>query len=478
MTHRPARVARLLTVSVLLGVFGGSSWTSPVAACSCGLTTTRNLVDRALAIVSGEPVDRWSESCGPPTELEASILLLGWRASNGRFDVSSGCAGHTLDPTLLDRLFGPPELFPDGEPVAVVSADAGGHAAKLVDAEGRAVRYLPGRGETHGLAPCPGGEHFVQLRGGPGDGNSLLRSFELAIWRYDGWSQVAVYPVESPEAIETSETLVCLRPDGGDVLIVWSAYVGATGVGDGKVTPVEFPVGIPGPDGAAFEFQHDRPPQVRNGDEAFDVTWELGDGFTRSIHGDNLMSMSPDPEGWDLTVDDWLDDPGEASRFGVRVVRLGVDGRATTSSDVVPIDSLGWQHGMLIPSERRTTRGVPAQVPPPLFERSGHALASPPAVSAVETSAVETSAVETAAVGTSAVRTSAVPTPSVSESSTPDPDPGDDVDDGTPARWIAAGFLALVVASGILLVVRRSDARSDARSDGRRDESPPVGGDS
>ena len=145
MHHRIARAARLILVAALRGVLGASVGSSPAAACSCGIGTTRQIVGNALAIVSGEPVDRRHESiddrgynvwafeiderwvgdtpdvievqaedvdssCGPPADVVESILRLGWRASNGRFDVSTGCGGHTLSREVVDRLFGPPEL--------------------------------------------------------------------------------------------------------------------------------------------------------------------------------------------------------------------------------------------------------------------------------------------------------------------------------------------------------------------------------
>lgn len=480
MQHRIARATRLVLVAALLGVAGASVGSVPAAACSCGISTTRRIVGNALAIVSGEPIDRWDEtidgfdhhvwafevderwvgdtpdvieiqaeagesSCGPPAEVGPSVLRLGWRASNGRFDVTPGCGSHTVSRDVLDRLFGPPELVAGGEPVAVVSADAGGHAAMLVDADGRALGYLPGGGETHGVAPCPGDQHFVQLRGGPGDEHGLIRSFELATWSYDGWTEVDVVPVESPEAIETAETLVCTAPNAGEVLVVWSTYSDATRVVDGvatveKRTP-ERRIDIAGPDVASLRFARGQPPRVATEAASFDVVWDLGDGWTRTIRGDGLMSVVAVGDGWELTVDDWRESSPTTSEPGFRVVRAEPDGRATALSDFVPIRSLGWSSGLMIPSERRTTAGLPATVPPPLFERTGRLVdATPPSTETATGDADATSG----------------PTESAT-AITDDADvvPAGDGESASWPRWVAGGLLVLVTAGAGAIAARR-----------------------
>lgn len=470
MQHRIARASRLLLVAALLGVVGASVGSSPAAACSCGIWTTRQIVGDALAIVSGEPVDRWDEtidgrdyhvwafevderwvgdtpdvievqaeagesSCGPPADVVPSILRLGWRTSNGRFDVTTGCGGHTVGRDVLDRLFGPPELLANGEPVAVVSADAGGHAAMLVDADGRALWYLPGEGETHGLAPCPGGEHFVQLRGGPGGEYGTVQSFELATWRYDGWAEVGVVPVESPEPIETAETLVCSEPEGSDVMVVWSTYQDATRVVDGVAVveslSVERPIDVAGPADASFRFRRGQPPRVAAGATTSDVAWDLGDGWTRTIRGDGLMSVLPVDDGWELTVDDWRETSPDTSEAGFRVIRAGLDGRAVAVIEFVPITSLGWASGLSVPPEHRVLAVVEAAVPPSLFERTGTAVA--PVAQDADVASV------------------------VSNPAEPD-------DSRSWARWVAGGLLVLIVAGGVVLIVRRSRAGRDESS--------------
>ncbi len=488
MHHRIARAARLFVVAALLGVVGASVGSSPAAACSCNDFTTRQVVGEALAIVSGEPVDRWDESiddrnynvwafevderwigdtpavievqaadeensCGPPAEVVASILRLGWRASNGRYDVSTGCAGHTLSGEVVDRLFGPPELVVEGEPVAVVSADAGGHAAKLVDAGGRALGYLPGDGETHGLAPCPGGEYFAQLRGEPGDEYGMARSFEVALWRYDGWVEIGTVAVESPEPIETAETLVCSKPDGSDVLVVWSTYYDATRVvhGVAAVEPLsaERPIDVAGPDGASFRFRRDQFPRVVDSAGAFDVVWDLGDGWTRSISGRALMSVIPVDDGWDLTVGDRREVSPDTSQSGFRVIRARRDGRATASSEFVPIESLGWASGLSIPPERRVLTGLEPSVPLPLFERTGTAVNAPPAprtepASDITDDDIAEPTETTAAAGVEADGAQIVDT---------DVAGGDDA--ASWPQWAAGGMLVLVLGGVVLTVQRR-----------------------
>ncbi|MDW3212405.1 MAG: hypothetical protein R8G01_00285 [Ilumatobacteraceae bacterium] len=489
MLHRIARASRLLVVAALLGVAGASVGSAPAAACSCTLWTARQIVGDALAIVSGEPIDRWDEtidgfdrnvwafevderwvgdtpdvieiqaeagesSCGPPAEVGPSILRLGWRASNGRFDVTTGCGAHTVSRDVLDRLFEPPELV-EGEPVAVVSADAGGHAAMLADADGRALGYLPGEGETHGLAPCPGGEHFVQLRGGPGDQHGMVRSFELATWSYDGWTEVGVVPVESPEAIETAETIVCNAPHAGDVVVVWSTYSDATRVVDGVATvearAPERPIDIVGPDDASFRLVREQPPRVAAGATTSEVVWDLGDGWTRTIRGDDLMSVLAIGDGWELTVDDWRETSPDTSESGFRVIRAGPDGRATATSEFVPIRSLGWTSGLLIPPERRSLDGLEPSVPPPLFVRTGTAVEAPSPTTVEPTRPTD-------------VRESAdapEPTDTAQAGGGVDDEPGDraDDDDGMSPRWISGGLLVLVVAAAGVLLARRGRHR-------------------
>lgn len=481
MQHRIVRAARLTLVAALLGVAGASVGSAPAAACSCTVWTSRQIVGDALAIVSGEPIDRWNEtidgfdhhvwafevderwvgdtpdvieiqaeagesSCGPPAEVGPSILRLGWRASNGRFDVTTGCGGHTVGRDVLDRLFGPPELLANGDPVAVVSADAGGHAAMLADANGRALGYLPGEGETHGLAPCPGGERFVQLRGGPGDEHGLVRSFELATWSYDGWTEVGVVPVESPEAIETAETLVCTAPDAGEVLVIWSTYSDATRVVDGVATvearAPERPIDIGGPDGASFRWAPDRPPRVAAGATTSDIVWDLGDGWTRTVRGDDLMSVLPVDDGWELVVGDWRESSPDSSEPGFRVVRAEPDGRSTAISDFVPIRSLGWTSGLMIPPERRTTAGLPATVPPPLFERTGRLVAAPPP-------STESTA------GGDADGTAGPTESAAAITNAADIVPADDGESASWPRWVAGGLLVLVAAGAIAIAARR-----------------------
>lgn len=458
-------------------------------------------------IASGAPVDRWSEtiggedhnvwafeidevwkgqvplvvelqasagedSCGPAVDLEASVVRLEASRREGRYQIATGCYGYTLEPAVADRLFGSPPLFRDGLPLAIVSADAGGHAAAVVDLEGRPIRYLPGDGETHGLAPCPGGDHFVQLRGGTPDEWGLLSSFELAIWRYDGWVELAAHPVSSPEPIETAETLVCTRPDGGDATIVWSTYVDeVTRVVDGMATErsriPEVPVEVPGPGDASFRLARALGPQVGGGSVASDVVWDLGDGSTWPIEGFDLGSVVATDDGWEIAFAHSRELPSGGWQSGFTTLTVGADGRASAASDFIPFESSGWPTGMVIPSDRRTLDGLDAVVPPPAFERTGELVEPPLEANADDAPDVTTRQSSTPRsvpdVAQPDVATSVddVAGPTGPDDSTTPPRADADVRDGrTWPRWVAGGILAAAMLAAVALVRRRATGRA------------------
>lgn len=253
-----------------------------------------------------------------------------------------------------------------GPPASIAAVATSDHGLAVLDAEGLPIAYLPGPGTTVGLAMCPGGDSFLQLRRtGPGDA-----PVELAVWRTAGWEVVGTVPVDvialDPALPYQSVPLACAAPDGLTSYIGWERGYDVVG---NAVIPNEstFTVVAPGPDGYAL-VQGDVGVAVASPDPNAPLVQAEGvERFWSS-------SIEVLPDGWRITsVENRFPDPPQ-----LVTRRVGLDGTVSAALTAeVAVDLFGWAATTIDPSVAAGLTITPGPAPTPLFERSGSLVDAP-----------------------------------------------------------------------------------------------------
>ncbi len=371
-------------------------------------------------------VDTTLGNCDDTVQSLWSVLMLGPPTAQGWYAYpvcSRGVLEHQLAP-LFDQVW---PLTGSGSPGAVAAVATRDHDLVVLDGVGLPLWYLPGPGPTLGLATCPGGAAFIQLRRTSWNGGPV----ELAVWDTSSWTEVGTVPIETiqlgADGAYPSVPLTCIAPDGSTSMVRWDGGYDVVG---SAVTPRDVDDGVlaPYPGGAAL----------------LDTGGALA--VQPAEQGAEIIPVAnPDPawfppEAIEVTATGWRVSRIEnrwPSKNAIVATDIALDGSATQVS-TTPIDLplFGWA---AVPLDAALVGGAPshaATTPRPLLDRSGVRIEAPapmlPVVSVVPS-------------------TSPVVTPTATTVGAAAGDDGNDSSGGF--LWVGVG--AVTVAGLAIVVLRR-----------------------
>ena len=340
----------------------------------------------------------------------------------------------------LDAFFD--EVWPlsgRGPPAAIAAVATRDHDLVVLDAQGVPLQYLPGPGPTLGVAACPGGTAFVQLRQASWDGGAV----ELAVWQYAGWAEVGTVVIDAirfdPMVGYPAMPLACLASDGLTSFIGWDSGLDVVG---SAVTPHQSDFTVVAPGRAGYELVGDGMglAVARPGTNEPPVPVAVADPFTTS-----MLSIEVTDTGWRVTV--------LQNRFPERTalltIGIGLDGTIDEPSTAfidVPIHR--WTAVPIDPAVASMLTIAPGATPTPLFERSGSVLGAPAPALPVGTAPPSVTPAPSVP-ATPPAQPSALPpsepTSSVAASGVKPAAPDDR--GGSTARWAIGGTIALLAVA-------------------------------
>ncbi len=403
-------VGRLVVLTLVSASLGVASASNGVSACSCRVTEPLHALLAADTIVVGETIgfvdnstdervdrhwlvrvhERWrgdttdtiaidldieTGDCGDTRTVLPGVLALE-DLGDGRYHLP-GCYTGMSHEALRSFFEPPPEPDGTGPPHSISAIDVGGHNLVVIDEQRRPLRYLEGAAPTFGLSACPGGTHFVQVRGSSVD-RARPQMLELVRWRLDDWSIVDVTPIDSgARPFQLPVPVMCGRADGLDVTMALAAlrrYV------DGEPVPTFDSQGpsVAGPGGLYLSLEASQWMilRVSDGDNSELVAEvEAPDDVAGADPWFDLVSIESTDTHWRLSLLTGHP-PGLStySRFDV-----------FPDGAVVPIDIVaGFDHGgtqtlaVIDPTVAVTLTIDPGPRPTALFERSGDRVDRPP----------------------------------------------------------------------------------------------------
>lgn len=376
-------------------------------------------------------VDTTLGNCDDTVQSLWSVLMLASPDPDGWYAYpvcSQGVLEHQLAP-FFDEVW---PLSGSGPPGAIAAVATRDHDLAVLDDVGRPLWYLPGPGPTLGLATCPGGAAFVQLRRTSWNEGPV----ELAVWDTSSWTEVGTLPIETiqlgADPAYPSVPLTCMSADGSTSMVRWDGGYDVIG---SVVTPREVGDGTlaPHPDGAAL-LDTGGALAVRPAEQGAEIipvaTPDLGWFPPESIE--------VTPTGWRVSriENRW------PAKNAIVATDIAFDGSAShVSTTPIDIPLFGWA---AVPVDAALVGGAPsaaAMTPRPLLDRSGVRVEAP----------VPTLPVVSVAPSTSPVVTPAAPTVGAAA--------GDDGNDSSAGSiWVGVG--AATAAGLAIVLVRRRRAAS------------------